>query len=379
MIDTRGMVPYRPLTQHRKFSIFSKNFLFIQFLEIQTNKSPSFIHTLFCCSHGFGRAQEVCLSPAIHIASSLTFHSKTKISHDPNNTKWARSTSGFGHRIMSAQGWTPGNRLGAKDAAHAEHLTSASISHIKVTLKDDNLGLGARVGREGQPTGLDAFKGLLGRLNGKSDVELQVEQRKRDDVQLARYVALKFQEVRFVRGGLLTQEKLQRLPETPKEEQANKKTETTSSDENTESATEKSSKSKSKSKSSKKSSKKTRSQSDEADSSSSDKKKKKKSKKRKAEEDDDESEITTKRRASTPEDKPSTQSKPQMPTVPAVTLGERRPIGRQVFRGRHIAQKKRALMDDKSLNEVSSGIRRILTFGHIANCGVWEQIFMVKA
>lgn len=285
---------------------------------------------------------------------------------------------------MSAQGWTPGNRLGAKDAAHAEHLTSASISHIKVTIKDDNLGLGARVGREGQPTGLDAFKGLLGRLNGKSDAELQVEQRKRDDVQLARYVALKFQEVRFVRGGLLTQEKLQRLPETPKEEQANKKTETISSDDNTESATEKSSKSKSKSKSSKKSSKKSRSQSDEADSSSSDKKKKKKSKKRKAEEDDDESETTTKRRASTPEDKPSSESKPPVPTVPAVSLGERRPIGRQVFRGRHIAQKKRALMDDKSLNEVSLRIRRInssrsLIFDHITNYGVCEQIFMVKA
>ncbi|KAJ5355320.1 Protein pxr1 [Penicillium cataractarum] len=285
---------------------------------------------------------------------------KTKISHDPNNTKWARSTSGFGHRIMSAQGWTPGNRLGAKDAAHADLLTSASVSHIRVTIKDDNLGLGARVGREGQPTGLDAFKGLLGRLNGKSEEELHIEQRKRDDVHLARYVALKFQEVRFVRGGLLTQEKLQRLPNpTPKEDQANKKSESsTTSDndsaDNTESATEKSSKSKSKSKSSKKSSKKSRSQSDEADSSSSvsDKKKKKKSKKRKAEEDDDESETTAKRRASTPDEKPSSESQPKIATVPAPVIGERRPIGRQVFRGRHIAQKKRALMDDKSLNEI---------------------------
>ncbi|CEJ57538.1 hypothetical protein PMG11_06228 [Penicillium brasilianum] len=287
---------------------------------------------------------------------------KTKISHDPNNTKWARSTSGFGHRIMSAQGWTPGNRLGAKDAAHAEHLTSASVSHIRVTIKDDNLGLGARVGREGQPTGLDAFKGLLGRLNGKSDEELCIEQRKRDDVQLARYVALKFQEVRFVRGGLLTQEKVQRLPNpAPKEDQANKKSESsTASDndsaDNSESATETSSKSKSKSKSkSSKKSKKSRSQSDEADSSSSvsdKKKKKKKSKKRKAEEDDDESETTVKRRASTPDEKPSSKSQPQIATVPAPVIGERRPIGRQVFRGRHIAQKKRALMDDKSLNEI---------------------------
>jgi Pin2-interacting protein X1 len=293
----------------------------------------------------------------IHTAPSLTFYSKTKISHDPNNTKWARSTSGFGHRIMSAQGWTPGNRLGAKDAAHAEHLTSASVSHIRVTIKDDNLGLGARVGREGQPTGLDAFKGLLGRLNGKSDEELCIEQRKRDDVQLARYVALKFQEVRFVRGGLLTQEKVQRLPNpTPKEDQANKKSKSSiasdnDSADNSESATEKSSKSKSKSKSSKKS-KKSLSQSDEADSSVSDKKKKKKSKKRKADEDDDESETTAKRRASTPDEKSSSESQSPIATVPAPVIGERRPMGRQVFRGRHIAQKKRALMDDKSLNEI---------------------------
>jgi Pin2-interacting protein X1 len=295
---------------------------------------------------------------------------------------------------MSAQGWTPGNRLGAKDAAQADLLTSASVSHIKVTIKDDNLGLGARLGREGQPTGLDAFKGLLGRLNGKSDEELHREQRKRDDVQLARYVSLKFQEVRFVRGGLLTQEKLQRLPNsTPKEDQANKKSETAASDndsaENTESATDKSSKSKSKSKSksSKKSSKKSRSQSDEADgsSSASDKKKKKKSKKRKADEDDDESETTAKRRAANPDGKPSGESQPPVPTVQAPVLGERRPIGRQVFRGRHIAQKKRALMDDKLLNEVSlHGDQRvnpsaILTLTSIANRVVWEQIFMVKA
>jgi Pin2-interacting protein X1 len=299
----------------------------------------------------------------ITIACSLTIYSKTKISHDPNNTKWARSTSGFGHRIMSAQGWTPGNRLGAKDAAHAEHLTSASISHIKVTIKDDNLGLGARLGREGQPTGLDAFKGLLGRLNGKSDEELNREQRKRDDVQLARYVALKFQEVRFVRGGLLTQEKLERLPPTPKEEQAgNQKSESPTSDndsaDNTESVTDKPSKSKSKSKDKakkSKSSKKSRSQSDDADSSSSasEKKKKKKSKKRKADEDDEESETSAKRRASTPDEKPSSKPQPVISNVQAAPLGERRPMGRAVFRGRHIAQKKRALMDDKSLNEVS--------------------------
>ena len=44
--DTRGIDPYRPLTQHRKFSIFfPPNFPFAQFLESQ-QKSPSFVHAL---------------------------------------------------------------------------------------------------------------------------------------------------------------------------------------------------------------------------------------------------------------------------------------------------------------------------------------------
>src|ERR1700712_2746618 len=101
---------------------------------------------------------------------------------------------------MSSQGWTPGSLLGAKDAAHTDMLTAASASHIKVTLKDDTLGLGARLGRQGEQTGLDAFKGLLGRLNGKSDEELKKDERKLEVVRLARYCSLKFPEVRFVRA-----------------------------------------------------------------------------------------------------------------------------------------------------------------------------------
>ncbi|OQD77230.1 hypothetical protein PENDEC_c003G05433 [Penicillium decumbens] len=267
---------------------------------------------------------------------------KTKISHDPNNTKWARATSGFGHRIMSAQGWTPGSRLGAENAAHADFLTAASTSHIKVTLKDDNLGLGARAGRLGEPTGLDAFKGLLGRLNGKSDVELQQDQRKRDDVVLARYVAMKFPEVRFVRGGLLTQQKLDALPpkdETQKTEAkagGKEASEVDFSSSDTSTAACKSSKSKSKS------SKESRSEGKDAESSSiSELKKKKKSKKRKADAAEDSEE-------SQPESSSSTTAN----TVKVSTVRERLPIGRHVFRGRHIAQKKKALLDDKSLNEI---------------------------
>lgn len=214
---------------------------------------------------------------------------------------------------MSSQGWAPGNRLGARDAAHADFLTSASTSHIRVTLKDDTLGLGAKLNREGEPTGLDAFKGLLGRLNGKSDGELKQEQRKRDDVKLARYAAMKFPEVRFVYGGPLAQEKeedkISKLSSTKPKEALKKdqsaaasqeSNEESGSDSDSSASARKSSKSKSKSEKSKskskskskdksksksKSSKKSRSTTDEGDDSSAvgELKKEKKSKKRKAE------------------------------------------------------------------------------------------------
>jgi Pin2-interacting protein X1 len=236
---------------------------------------------------------------------------------------------------MSSQGWKPGSLLGARDAAHADLLTAASASHIKVTLKDDTLGLGARIGRDPmEPTGLDAFKGLLGRLNGKSDVELKKEERKRDDVRLARYAALKFPEVRFVSGGLLAQEQKPEIsPPIPKEEALTKSnTEKDSIDRSDSSSSEsdtpvrKSKRSKSKSKSEK----------DRSGSQETELKKEKRDKKRKAE--DEPTEIAS-------------QTAPEVKATPTVS-GERRPIGRNVFRSRYIAQKKKALMDDKSLNEV---------------------------
>jgi Pin2-interacting protein X1 len=238
---------------------------------------------------------------------------------------------------MSSQGWTPGSLLGAKDAAHANLLTAASASHIKVTLKDDTLGLGARLGRQGEQTGLDAFKGLLGRLNGKSDEELKKDERKLEDVRLARYASLKFPEVRFVRAGLLEHEKepvstLVPKEETTKKSKSNEKKrsqpgddETSSSESDTPARKSKKTKSKSKSKS-----KKSRSR-EETDSESSSESKKKKSKKRKAESEDADKAAEVKK--------------------PAVSR-ERQPMGRQVLRARHIAQKKRAMLDDKSLNEV---------------------------
>ncbi|KAK0733975.1 hypothetical protein B0T26DRAFT_736769 [Lasiosphaeria miniovina] len=128
---------------------------------------------------------------------------KRKLGLDPNNTKWSRNTESFGQKLLRAHGWEPGQYLGAKDAAHAEWHTEANSGHIRVVLKDDNLGLGAKQNNGDQCTGLDAFQHLLGRLNGKAEDVLESEQKARDDMKLSLYLQKKIGTIRFVRGGFL--------------------------------------------------------------------------------------------------------------------------------------------------------------------------------
>ncbi|KNG84077.1 protein pxr1, partial [Aspergillus nomiae NRRL 13137] len=271
---------------------------------------------------------------------------RTKISHDPNNTNWSRSTSGYGHKIMSSQGWTPGSFLGARNAAHADMFTAASASHIRVVVKDDTLGLGARSKRDplNEPTGLDAFK----------------------DAKIARYAATKWHTVRFISGGLLAQEKLVSLSppkETPGaqhgshqnqgglELQKSEKDANTSIEDSTfqvpreeqvssVSIMEETSRSKSK-----------RYRKDEQ------RKKDKKDRKTKKRKHMDEpsatcSEILENVILETSLKATVTESRDASPPIASVSSKERRPMGRHILRGRHIAQKKKALMDDRSLNEI---------------------------
>lgn len=121
---------------------------------------------------------------------------------------------------MAAQGWQPGDFLGAKDARQAEHYTAASASHIRVIIKDDNLGLGAKIGSgvgHGECTGLDAFKDLLGRLNGRDENELEQEKKSREDLKRAIYSERKWGSTRFVHGGFLIGDKIQPLIEAEAE------------------------------------------------------------------------------------------------------------------------------------------------------------------
>lgn len=77
-------------------------------------------------------------------------------------------------------------------------------------LREDNLGLGAKVGMGNADTfGLSMFSGLLSRLNGKSDVEVQKQQNAIRDVELRAYTGQKHGFMNFVSGGLLVGDKME--------------------------------------------------------------------------------------------------------------------------------------------------------------------------
>lgn len=104
--------------------------------------------------------------------------------------------------------------MGAKDASHAKYHTAASLSHIKVSIREDNLGLGARVGAAGgewETTGLSGFQDLLGRLNGKSEADLGNAQRIRANLKRSMYAEQRWGTLRFVSGGLLIGDKIEEL------------------------------------------------------------------------------------------------------------------------------------------------------------------------
>ncbi|MCJ1356426.1 MAG: telomerase inhibitor [Icmadophila ericetorum] len=144
---------------------------------------------------------------------------RRKINNDPNNTTWARSTTNYGHQMLVSQGWAPGSLLGATNAPHAHLHSNASASHIRVTLREDKLGLGAKHGSgqgAGECTGLDNFQDLLGRLNGKSETQMGKEQESRNNLKRTLYTESRLGTLHFVSGGLLVGEKITELVEAEK-------------------------------------------------------------------------------------------------------------------------------------------------------------------
>ncbi|KAL8936900.1 MAG: hypothetical protein Q9211_003963 [Gyalolechia sp. 1 TL-2023] len=129
---------------------------------------------------------------------------RTKFSQDPNNTAWSRSSARFGEKLLLSQGWTPGSPLGAHCASYIDN--PASVSHIRINVKDNNLGLGAKNGAHGDDsptTGLDGLQNLLGRLNGKDEELLEKEHRSRVASRRTIYAERRWGFGNFISGGFL--------------------------------------------------------------------------------------------------------------------------------------------------------------------------------
>lgn len=131
---------------------------------------------------------------------------RTKLAHDPNNTAWSRSSTTYGHKILQSHGWTPGSFLGARHAIHSVSPSAAKLPEVKIVLKDDNLGLGARGGIKcdnGRCTGLDVFQGILGRLNGQNEPQPEREGRLVEDRMNNVNQEKPIRSIGFISGGFL--------------------------------------------------------------------------------------------------------------------------------------------------------------------------------
>ena len=123
---------------------------------------------------------------------------KQRFGLDPRNTNWSNDTSRFGHQYLERMGWKPGKGLGL-----VEHATT---SHVKVSIKDDNLGLGSKLAKKqktdefdsGECSGLDVFQRILGRLNGKEDqINKEIERKRKDNIINGKWG------IQFIKGEVL--------------------------------------------------------------------------------------------------------------------------------------------------------------------------------
>uniref|UniRef100_A0A667X204 G-patch domain-containing protein n=1 Tax=Myripristis murdjan TaxID=586833 RepID=A0A667X204_9TELE len=83
---------------------------------------------------------------------------KQKWSVDPRNTAWTNDDSKFGQKMLERMGWSKGKGLGKGE--------QGSTEHIKVKVKNNNLGLGTTASYEDNWIAhQDDFNQLLAELN----------------------------------------------------------------------------------------------------------------------------------------------------------------------------------------------------------------------
>ncbi|WBW73526.1 ribosome biogenesis protein, G-patch domain, PINX1 family Pxr1 [Schizosaccharomyces osmophilus] len=175
---------------------------------------------------------------------------KQQIGADPRNSRWAKNKDRKGFKLLASYGWQDGNGLGQQQHGR--------IHNIKVSLKDDTLGIGAKPSNDTEWSGLGEFNAIFGRLNGdenaygmsaeKARHRKQLDQRQDAEAKNLRSLELAR---RFVLGGTFTSEFTDWMKKAAEDE--NRIAEASSDDENSGSS-EKESKKKKKEKKSKHSS-----------------------------------------------------------------------------------------------------------------------------
>ncbi|EPX72824.1 ribosome biogenesis protein [Schizosaccharomyces octosporus yFS286] len=130
---------------------------------------------------------------------------KQQIGADPRNSRWAKNKDRKGFKLLASYGWQDGNGLGQQQHGR--------VHNIKVALKDDTLGIGAKPSNDTEWSGLGEFNAIFGRLNGdenaygmsaeKAKHRKQLDQRKDAESKNLRSLELAR---RFVLGGTFTSE-----------------------------------------------------------------------------------------------------------------------------------------------------------------------------
>ena len=260
---------------------------------------------------------------------------KQRFGTDPRNTAWSNDTSRFGHQQLEKFGWKPGMGLGMRpDHSHT--------SHIRVHIKDDNLGLGARIRRQerkdefdnGECAGLDVFQRILGRLNGReSEINNELEIQRKEKIINGKWG------VHFVKGEVLSSTWDPKTMKLKSYANMEKKRYTTSEDESDSEPKKKKVKKEKKSKKDKKDKKHSKDKKEEKH--SRDKKDKKHSKdKREKKHGKDKEHSKEKKKAAKVE---STKTASNVPDAVTTRLS---------VRSKWIKQKRAATMDSKALNEI---------------------------
>lgn len=125
----------------------------------------------------------------------------TKIGLDPRNTKWINNENGVGHKLLAAQGWTPGQGLGDS--------MKGRVVNIKTTYKDDTAGIGCTPQHAQEWSGLSAFNDIFARINNDEIVAEVTDQGLRNKDRVI-YMETKEKriglDVRFVKGETFTSE-----------------------------------------------------------------------------------------------------------------------------------------------------------------------------